>query len=205
MQKRWYSNDDGYRTWLNPAEQSMLLDVYRGEELNRLFALMLGLHGLRSEEILHVRPADFRALDGEREGHKLYVRKGKRHRQRECPVSREVVQLASYSGVNADESVVQVTTKTLRDWIQTAREQLRASTGDDDWQYVGMHDLRRTWATTTFYTLAFDGNPIAEELTMGWGGWKMTDSGRQTFRENYLGPEPDFIAGAAMETLSLPE
>lgn len=205
MQKRWYSNDDGYRTWLNPTEQRTLLDVYRGEELPRLFALVLGLHGLRSEEILHIRPEDFRDLSDGQEGYKLYVRKGKRHRQRECPVSREVVQLASYSGANADENVVDVTTKTLRDWIKNAREQLAEQTGDDDWHHVGMHDLRRTWATTTFYTLAFNGNPIAEELTMGWGGWKMTDSGRQTFRENYLGPEPDFIASAAIETLTLPE
>lgn len=52
--------------------------------------------------------------------------------------------------------------------------------------------------------LAFSGVPIAEELTMGWGGWKMTDSGRQTFRENYLGPEPDWIAGQTMELLELP-
>lgn len=29
-----------------------------------------------------------------------------------------------------------------------------------------MHDLRRTWAGDTFYSLAFAGVPIAEELTM---------------------------------------
>ncbi len=65
-----------------------------------------------------------------------------------------------------------------------------------------MHDLRRTWATDTYYSLAFSGVPIAEQLTMGWGGWAMTASGRETFRENYLGPEPDHIARKAMEYLA---
>ncbi|WP_255196499.1 hypothetical protein [Halorarius litoreus] len=102
-----------------------------------------------------------------------------------------------------DEPLVDVTTKTLRDWISDSRGHLAGRTGNDDWRHVTMHDLRRTWATDTFYSLAFEGVPIAEELTMGWGGWKMNAKGRETFRENYLGPEPDHIAARAMEKIGV--
>lgn len=39
---------------------------------------------------------------------------------------------------------------------------------------LGMHDLRRTWATDAYYSLAFAGVSIAEQLTMSWGGWDQT-------------------------------
>jgi len=41
------------------------------------------------------------------------------------------------------------------------------------------HDLRRTWATVTYYSLSA---PYSLEIIMQWDGWEDDD----TFRSNYL-------------------
>lgn len=93
----------------------------------------------------------------------------------------------------------------MRNWIQDARDQL-ADQADRPknrkaWHDLGMHDLRRTWATTNYYALAFEGVPIAEQLVMSWGGWKQTQTGRDTFRQNYLGPVPDHVTAQATDRM----
>ncbi|WP_246310165.1 hypothetical protein [Halorarum halophilum] len=55
---------------------------------------------------------------------------------------------------------------------------------------LGMHDLRRTWATDSYYSLAFSGVPIAEQLVMSWGAWAQTSTGRETFRQTTSGRSP---------------
>lgn len=56
MQTRPYPEDDGRRVWLARSEQEALLKVYRDEKPRRELALELGLHGLRSDEIINVTP-----------------------------------------------------------------------------------------------------------------------------------------------------
>lgn len=205
MQTRAYPERGGKRVWLSRTEQQRLIEVFN-EYPDRELALRLGLHGLRSEEIVAVTRADFRQLNGA-EAYKLHIPEAKGGRERECPASPQLRTVANIYANSTNrrkhEPILDVTTKALRDWIQQAREILAEGTGNDTWHHAGMHDLRRTWATSTFYSLAFAGVPIAEELTMGWGGWKMTASGRETFRENYLGPEPDHIAAQAIENIPL--
>jgi integrase len=204
MQTRPYDEKNGRKCWLSRTEQSALLDVV-DERPRRWLALSLGLHGLRSDEIVDVEKRHFRRLDdAESERYKLVIPDGKTGK-RETPVTNELrdtaVTVANTARLRQDESLVGVSKKTLRDWIAAARETLADDTDTSEWHDVGMHDLRRTWATDTFYTLAFEGVPIAEELTMGWGGWAMTSTGRETFRNNYLGPEPDHVAANAMQLL----
>lgn len=205
MQTRPYDEKAGRRCWLSRTEQATLLDHYRDEHPRRYLALALALHGLRSDEVVRVEKRHFRLLqDTESEQYKLVIpdgKTGKRETPIETDIKRHAFMLASAAGINQDEPLLGVSKRTLRDWIAAAREQLADETGNDVWNDVGMHDLRRTWATDTFYTLAFEGVPIAEELTMGWGGWAMTSTGRETFRNNYLGPEPDHVAADAMQLL----
>lgn len=207
MQTRAYPEQEGKRVWLSRNEQQQIIEVF-DEYPDRELALRLGLHGLRSEEIIKVTRADFRQLNGA-EAYKLHISGAKGGRERECPATPQLRTVANIyansTNRRKNEPIIDVTTKALRDWIQEAREELAEVTTNDTWHYVGMHDLRRTWATSTFYSLAFAGVPIAEELTMGWGGWKMTASGRETFRENYLGPEPDHITAKAIEDLPFSE
>ncbi|MFC6824949.1 hypothetical protein [Halopelagius fulvigenes] len=52
----------------------------------------------------------------------------------------------SATRLRADEPLIDVSTKSLRDWISEAREELAADLEDDQWHDLGMHDLRRTRA-----------------------------------------------------------
>jgi len=203
VQSRPYPERDGLRIWLNRSEQQMLLDWWDEEYPRRRIALELGLHGLRSDEIESVEYRDFRRLDGG-DRWALVIRDGKTGR-RSPPCSSELKQrskfLKSAAGLRQDESLIDRSTRTMRSWMSSLREEIYNQEGDERWLALGFHDLRRTWATDTFYSLAFAGVPISEELTMSWGGWKMTDTGRETFRQNYLGPVPDHIVTEAMDVL----
>ena len=202
MQTRPYEKKDGSRIWLNRSEQEELLSVVEDRPRRRI-ALQLGLHGLRTDEIMRVEPGHVRELksaESDESGFVLNIPSGKTGK-REVPIDPDLRQRIRFLK-NADTSlgkhdeIITVSKRSVRNWITDAREQL-----GDEYSELGMHDLRRTWATDTFYSLAFEGVPIAEELVMSWGGWKMTATGRETFRQNYLGPVPDHVTAAALESL----
>lgn len=212
MQTRPYNERDGLKIWLNQEEQRRVLqatDDRQGRPRpRRRIALALGLHGLRTDEIV---PTDngpgviegaVRQLEGG--GHVLEVRDGKTATSiREVPLdadlARDIVSLKRGASKRQDEPLIEVNKRTVREWIYDARGVLEPPASDE----LGMHDLRRTWATQTYYALAFRGVPIAEELVMSWGGWAHTSTGRETFRTNYLGPVPDRIVSEALESLPI--
>lgn len=209
MQTRPYDEKDGRRIWLARSECADLLAVVDDEPRRRI-AFQLGLHGLRTDEIIEVEPRHVRELKGETSGYVLTIPDGKTGK-REVPISDDLAQRVSYlksaAQLRQDEAVIDVSTRSLRNWIRDAREELSERTESaveaEAYGELGMHDLRRTWATSTYYALAFAGVPIAEQLVMSWGGWKQTQTGRETFRENYLGPVPDHITGQATKNLAM--
>lgn len=206
MQTRPYPSDDGVRVWLSRQERQQLLDVV-DDQPRRAIAIGLGLHGLRSDELVEVEPQHVRTLANGADGHVLIIPDGKTGK-RETPLSKDLAERIRYlktaAQMRRDEQVVDVSTRSVRNWIEDARDELAREADDGEaWGAVGMHDLRRTWATDGYYSLAFAGVPIAEQLTMSWGGWKQTQTGRETFRENYLGPVPDHVTERAVEHLSL--
>ncbi|UPW01636.1 hypothetical protein M0R88_05920 [Halorussus gelatinilyticus] len=105
--------------------------------------------------------------------------------------------LANARGLRQDEPLVDVTDRTVQRWVTNAAESIAEETGNDDWQYVSAHDLRRTWATSTYYSL--HASDVAKSLVMRWGGWSDED----TFTNNYLGREPDDLAAEMMATAGL--
>jgi integrase len=203
MQTRPYPEKDGLRIWLSRSEQRTLLEAVDDEPRRRI-ALQLGLHGLRTDEVLQVQPRHFRELSNGAEGHVLVIPDGKTGK-RETPVSDDLVErvryLKSAARMHQDSDIVDVSKRTVRNWIEDARQALLDV--DDRATALGMHDLRRTWATDSYYSLALAGVPIAEQLVMSWGGWKQTTTGRETFRENYLGPVPDHVTAEAVDHLPL--
>jgi len=206
MQTRPYDGRDSRKLWLSREEQSLVIGAVDDDHPRRRIALQLGLHGLRTDEIVDVEPGHFETI-GRTDRHRLVIPDGKTGR-REVPVSTDLQQRVSMlkgaSRMRQDEPVVDVSKRSVRDWIANARETIVEETGDERWHDLGMHDLRRTFATDGYYALAFDGVPIAEQLIMSWGGWKHTSTGRQTFRQDYLGPVPDRITVEAMGELGLP-
>ena len=194
MQTRPYPKADGEMCWLTREEQSQLLYAVR-EEPERKIAYSLGLSGLRTDEIISVTRDDVQPLS---EDYALLIVQDGKTGKREVPIREETASLirtyANARGIRKDEPVIEVIKRTLRNWLASDREVL----GSD---CLTMHDLRRTWATDAYYSLAFDGVPIAETLVLSFGGWKHSDKGRQTFRENYLGPVPEHITTDAAAIL----
>jgi integrase len=207
MQSRPYPDKSGRRIWLAQSEQQQLLDSLEPQPQRRL-AVSLGLHGLRSDEIVGregeprsgVQLRHVRQLANGADGYVLEVPLGKSG-AREVPIPDTLAQRArmfkNAASRRADRPLVDVTTRTLRNWIADARDALDEPAAS----HLGMHDLRRTWATHTYYSLAVAGVPIAEQLTMSWGGWKQSEAGRNTFRRNYLGPVPDHVVAASRQHL----
>lgn len=204
MQIEPMPDSDGYRCWLSPTEQDLLVEHYSEEPKKRL-AVELMLDGLRSEEVPRVATRDFRRLDGDEEAYKFRVREGKTG-WRECPVStrtkERAIMLKNAGGLTKEDPLVDVSKRTVQRWIAGndsvtgAAEVLAEETANDDWRYVTAHDLRRTWPTTTYYSLSA---PYSLEVVMQWGGWKDGD----TFRNNYLGKEPDHLAVQMMDEAGL--
>lgn len=82
------------------------------------------------------------------------------------------------------DPVVDVSPRTVRNWVKRAAEAIAKGSGDDDWYKVSAHDCRRTWASA----LVSDGMP--SDLVMDWGGWEDHD----TFRDHYWNPDEEIIA-----------
>lgn len=205
MQIRPYPEKDGKRIWLNRDERGALLEAVDGEPRQRL-ALALGMHGLRTDEIVSVTPGAVVELgDG---AHGMKISSGKTGR-RQLPISRDLEQridyFASAAQLRQDEELIDVGKRQVRNWLAAARGDAAAlANGDPElWGDLGMHDLRRSWATDAYYTLALAGVPIAEQLVMSWGGWAQTEGGRDMFRRHYLGPVPDHVTASGLESLEL--
>ena len=194
MQLRPYpEEDDGRRVWLSRDEQVQLRNHY-SEQPRRELAVRLGLCGLRVSEVVDVSRGDLRDLP-DASVSKLRVVDSKRG-SREAPVpdrlASDLRTVANARGLSREAPVIDRTADTVTRWVRTAVETL-VDDGPDGWRHVRPHDLRRTWATGTYYSLAVGGVPPAEQLTMSWGGWEQSESGRQTFRQSYLGPVPDHV------------
>ncbi|MFC7018554.1 MULTISPECIES: hypothetical protein [Haloarcula] len=189
---------DGYRCWLSPSEQEQLIEFYAKEPRKQL-AIELMLDGLRSEEVPRVATRDFRRLDSDDTAHKLRVREGKTG-WRECPVSNETkqkaVMLKNARSLTKTDSLIDVAPRTVQRWVSNATDELAEETDNSDWVHVSAHDCRRTWATSTYYSLS---SPYALEVILQWGGWQ----NGETFRENYLGKEPDHLAVEMMDEAGL--
>ena len=192
-----YPEKDGRRCWLSRPEQAALRDHY-GDDPEKQLAVELCLHGLRADEVRRVQADHSRARDvqDDRESYALTVPEGKTG-HRETPLRGETNRLMTiYAGAtDADGPLIDRSRRTIRRWVDRAAETVIDGSHAEA---VGPHDLRRTWATDTYWTLAFAGYD-AEIVVMSWGGW----DDRDTFRDNYLGRVPDHVATDMPETANL--
>lgn len=177
--------DRGMKVWLSTDEVDRLLDATEGPNERLAFALAAKC-GLRSEEVTEVTPRDVTDSDA---GPILIVRDGKGGKYRETPISPElkntVETAAKYREEPDDYPIVMnqspepgVSTRTLRRWLQSTREQL-AEQGDERWGYVSMHDLRRSWATN------LKASDVDALLVCDWGGWEDLETFLDAYRGTY--------------------
>ncbi|MBP1985968.1 site-specific integrase [Halolamina salifodinae] len=145
MMTEEYDDKNGRRVWLSCDEVEALLDV-AGDPLRKV-AFRLGAEvGRRSHEVVDVRPEE--VVDGGEAGKVLVVAEAKGEKLREVPIpdalADTVDAAASFGGVNDDEVLVDRSTRSVRNWVEDAREELAAETSEARWEYLTFHDLRRT-------------------------------------------------------------
>jgi len=173
-----YPSDDGKKVWLSEQEAQQLLEVL--DDTVQDVAVKLGARcGLRTHEIVQVAPEDVADTDA---GMMLRVwESAKTDHYRETPISPAfATTIETIDGVRdepADAPLVDVTKRTLRRWMDSATDQLQEETGDPGWQYVGFHDLRRTWATQ------LRSADVDAMVVCDWGGW----NDLETFLDHYRG------------------
>ncbi|WP_254544105.1 tyrosine-type recombinase/integrase [Halomarina pelagica] len=177
MQLKDYDERDGKRVWLTTDEVDLLLEQTKTTE--QRIALGLGARsGLRVSEIVDVTPTDVVNTSA---GLRVRVWEGKGSKYRESPIPRDLhATIAAYGDVRdagPDTPLVDKSTRTVERWVQLAAERCQAETADAGWQFLGPHDLRRTWGTLLVEA------GVEPGMTMEWGGWEDW----KTFREHYLG------------------
>jgi len=97
---------------------------------------------------------------------------------REPPVSEEVHNYAraKAEAIEPDDALIDRDPKTIYRWVGRAADRCRAESGEDGWQFVTPHDLRRTWGRSS-------SKPVCCRRSLWPGGWEDW----QTFRDHYLG------------------
>lgn len=172
-----HEDGDGRRVWLDASEVELLLE--QPDDQDRRIGLSLGARGgLRSHEIVDVAPEHVIDTDA---GTMLTVPMGKGEKLRETPLpetlAREIRAIGEFRDAPRSEPIVDKSTRSLRRWIQSCREQLAETTDEDRWHYLTTHDLRRTWAGQLANA------DVDETVALRWGGW----ADLETFLDHYRG------------------
>ena len=171
-------DEAGKKVWLSQTEVDQLVDV--ASDTERRVAFELGARcGLRSAEVLDVAPQDVVRTDA---GAMLRIWNGKGDKYRETPMpsnlATTIETIGDVRSEPSDDPLLSVdSTRSLRRWVQEAREQLADETGDEGWHFLSTHDLRRTWAT------ALANDEVDPLLVLEWGGWEDLE----TFLDHYKG------------------
>ncbi|WP_256403469.1 site-specific integrase [Halorubrum salinum] len=178
MNLRPHDEQDGKKVWLSESEVSKLEAI--ASDTEQTIAFGLGARsGLRSKEILDVAPQDVVETDA---GWVVRVWEGKGDKFRETPIPSDLAMRIETIGdmrdAAGDEPVLSISsTRSLRRWLQDAREQLADQEDERGWLFLSTHDLRRTWAS------ALADAEVDPLLVLDWGGWEDLE----TFLDHYNG------------------
>jgi integrase len=176
---REHDGRDDMKVWLGDQEVEELLEVAADVDVEHYVAIGLGVRcGLRSAEVLNVTPRDVQDTTA---GRMLRVPDGKGGKYRETPIpttlATTISTIADVRDASTTEPLLDVTTRTLRRWVDAAALELAETTDDEGWRFLSFHDLRRTWATSL---ASSDVDPL---VVLEWGGW----ADLETFLDHYQG------------------
>ena len=178
--------DKGRRVWLSQKEVDQVMDQLDDTE-SRIALRLMAESGLRTKEVLKTKPTDVKALDGEEEGKKLRVWEGKDDKYRETWIPGDLAEsiriYSDMADLSPNDKLITMSRRTLQRRIETVREELQADTGDEGWQYLSAHDLRRTWGTQAIEA------GVIPTVVMQAGGWEDF----KTFQEHYMGVHGDTV------------
>lgn len=177
MRLQEYDSKDGKRVWLSNDELREFVNEAKTPVQKAAF-LLAGRSGLRRNEIRQVTSNDI--VEGPTGYHvRVWEDYTKREKYRETPAPDELVHIAETLAydVGPGTPIVDTSGSTIYRWVRRAAERMQAATGDAGWQYLDVHDLRRTWGT---YLLE---RGVLPAVVMDWGGWDDWEA----FRQHYLG------------------
>ncbi len=192
---------DEVKVWLSyPNEVDQLARKAREVDWKRRIAILLmGKVGLRASSVPTGKPQGLTYND-DGEYWQLAVKgkntKGGEKATRDAyvpdEVKRELMNYAKERDISPSEPFVDVSTDSVRRWVREAARDLTEDTGNDRWNFVSSHDLRRSWATHHLVE-----KDVGVRVMMEIGGWSSYAA-----IEPYLAkPTPSKI-GAEMNNLS---
>jgi len=166
---------DVVKCWLNPEELSRLERAAGdGWSWEREVAMqLLARCGLRADEVNYPGPGDLQW--SENGDCWLFEVRGKntegggpKVRDAWMPddVQDDIHKFAREHGIQDDEPWVDAATSTVRRWVKDAAGRVEEATGDERWEHVSSHDLRRSWATYHLVERQVDVRTM-----MAVGGW----------------------------------
>lgn len=177
----------GWAVWLEADEADELVDAAervakdnpRMDGWQRRLAVRTGRDtGIRSFEYPQIRPKDIRrSPDGET--YLMHIERGKDTengvgKSRDVPIpselERELYRFSQERGLNDDEPFFDVHEKTIQQWVKDAALLLAEETGNDDWEKVSSHDLRRYWGHTLLRRRGINPQALCQA-----GGWSDVD------------------------------
>jgi integrase len=169
-----FEDSDGFRIWLDTDEVKELLAAT--DDRSERIAFTLGARsGLRVQEIVDVQAKDVVETSA---GPRVRVWNSKGSQYRETPTTEKLLAQAEavedFQG--EDGYLVDHSPRWVQRHLDAVTERLAAE-GDEMWEYVTPHDLRRTWATLMSADID---DPL---LIMDFGGWEDIE----TFLEHYRG------------------
>jgi len=173
MQLRSYDNRNGYALTLNQTERNELMDELEqvgGKEILAIAAYS----GARRDEVAHVKHKDIRRSDAGFYKLRIYEDGAKRSEYREAPIPRWLAERIRASQDDPDDLIREHTMRTYDNRLTTAADRL--SGGDEAWEHLSMHDLRRTAINSWL------DDDAPRLMCMQWSGhddWR-------TFRDHYL-------------------
>lgn len=177
MKLEKYDKDDGKKVWLTEEEIEAFLETADDTEKRIAFSLAARC-GLRGAEVIDVTPPDI--VDSPA-GKRVRVRSGKGDKTRDTPLPDDLAAtIKAYADVREagpDTPLVDKSRRTFERWVKHAAEERLAETDEFGYQFLGPHDLRRSWGTLLVQA------DVEPGLIMTWGGWESW----RTFREHYLG------------------
>jgi integrase len=183
---------------LDPFEEeaAQLEDAARNEDWEREIAIQLMSRcGLRADEVGYATPDRLRWSSSgdcwllEVQG-KNTKGGGKKTRDAWVPeeVAENIQRFVSERNRETTDTVVSVTTPSVRRWVREAAEQLADDGHGDRWRSVSSHDLRRSWAT---YHIVERGVDVRTMMSIG--GWSDYSA-----IEPYLGEATENKIGRSM-------
>lgn len=164
-------NHHSYKCWLTPEEYERLkreADSYR----DGLIIQLGGEVGLRSFEIPQIKPSHVKREGGHA---RLRVPEGKdteggggKPRDAYLPesVESDLLRYANVEGIEQDETLIDLSRRSVQRVVSRTAGRVADATGDEDWEKVSSHDLRRYYAQTLLVR-----ERVNPRVVMQVGGW----------------------------------